>query len=158
LVSELSRAAGSIGMVGGQVMDIQSAGTQSRRSAGNQLKELHLRKTGAMIAASCLGGAIISGASNKYLSAITSYARNFGLAFQIVDDILDVSGSKKQLGKTPGKDAKLNKLTYPALKGLKASHKEAEFLIKQANNSLRLFGKKADKLKHLTDYLLKRKT
>ncbi|MEW6027572.1 MAG: polyprenyl synthetase family protein [Planctomycetota bacterium] len=158
LVGELSKAAGSVGMVGGQVLDILSAGLPVNRSTGRQLREIHLRKTGAMIIASCRGGAIIAGASGRQLAAITSYARNFGLAFQIVDDILDVNGSKKQLGKTPGKDAKLNKLTYPALKGLKASQEEAEYLIKQANKSLALFGKKADKLKELSDYLLTRNT
>lgn len=166
LVSELSHAAGSVGMVGGQVLDIQNENngiqnTGYRIQVKNRckiLKEMHLRKTAAMIVASCRGGAIISGASNKQLSAITAYAGNFGLAFQIVDDILDISGSKAQLGKTPGKDAKLHKLTYPALKGLKASYQETKYLIKQAKNSLNIFGKEADKLKELADYLLKRKT
>ncbi|MBI5779838.1 MAG: polyprenyl synthetase family protein [Planctomycetes bacterium] len=158
LVSELARAAGSVGMVGGQVLDIQHSKPKVLSSKLLMLKETHLRKTGAMIIASARGGAIISGASTNQLSAITFYARNFGLAFQIVDDILDVSGSKKQLGKTPGKDAKLNKLTYPALKGLKPSRQEAEHLITQANDSLKIFGKRAAKLKELTDYLLKRKT
>lgn len=162
LVSELSYAAGSVGMVGGQVLDIQHSKfhvpNSKLQTKLRMLKETHLRKTAAMIIASCRGGAIISGASNNQLSAITSYARNFGLAFQIVDDILDVSGSKKQLGKTPGKDAKLHKLTYPSLKGLRASYNEAEYLIRQAKNSLNIFGKKADKLTKLADYLLKRKT
>lgn len=174
LVSELSHAAGSVGMVGGQVLDIQNENKTGHTSKASQqyigvqgksplnrgdlLREIHLRKTAAMIVASCRGGAIISDASNNQLSAITSYARNFGLAFQIVDDILDISGSKAQLGKTPGKDAKLHKLTYPALKGLKASYQETKYLIKQAKNSLNIFGKKADKLKELADYLLKRKT
>jgi len=163
LVSELSHAAGSVGMVGGQVLDIQNENktrhtSKSPLNRGVLLREMHLRKTAAMIVASCRGGAIISGASNKQLSAITAYAGNFGLAFQIVDDILDISGSKAQLGKTPGKDAKLHKLTYPALKGLKASYQETKYLIKQAKNSLNIFGKEADKLKELADYLLKRKT
>ena len=126
-----------------------------------------------MIAVSARGAGIISNATNKELSSVTSYARNLGLAFQIIDDILDVDGSKKQLGKTPGKDARHHKLTYPALKGLEASYKEANYLIKQAKNSLNIFpprrdgkgiilidpfGKRADKLKELADYLLKRKT
>ena len=201
LISELAQAAGSIGMVGGQALDIQSTGRPVGRSAPKssptfvgaggtefipagsggcdfasrqrQLKEIHLRKTAAMIAVSARGAGIISNATNKELSSVTSYARNLGLAFQIIDDILDVDGSKKQLGKTPGKDARHHKLTYPALKGLEASYKEANYLIKQAKNSLNIFplrrdgkgrilidpfGKRADKLKELADYLLKRKT
>ncbi len=119
---------------------------------------MHLRKTAAMIIVAARGAGIISSASPKMLSAITSYARNFGLAFQIIDDILDVSGSLKQLGKTPGKDAKHSKLTYPFLKGLNNSYKEATHLIRLSKESLDIFGKRAERLKKLADYLLTRKT
>jgi len=160
LISELAQAAGSAGMVGGQVLDIQNENKRhvNRNNLYKILRQMHLRKTAAMITVSARGAGIISNTTNKELTSVTSYARNLGLAFQVIDDILDVSGSKKQLGKTPGKDAKLHKLTYPALKGLKASYKEADYLIKQAKNSLNCFGKRADKLRELADYLLTRKT
>jgi geranylgeranyl diphosphate synthase type II len=158
LISELARAAGSTGMVGGQAMDIQNENTKANKINHTKiLKEIHLRKTAAMIAVSARGAGIICNAPNKELAKITAYGRNLGLAFQIIDDILDVNGSKKQLGKTPGKDAKLRKLTYPAIKGLKASVEEAEDLIKLAKNSLTSFGEKADRLRKLADYLLTRK-
>jgi geranylgeranyl diphosphate synthase type II len=168
LISEVAHAAGSRGMVGGQVLDIISENpahnlklgySQSRNYVpGKILREMHLRKTAAMIIVAARGAGIISNASPKALSAITSYARNFGLAFQIIDDILDVNGSLKQLGKTPGKDVKYNKLTYPRLKGLDNSYKEATYLIQLSKKSLGMFGKRAERLKELADYLLTRKT
>jgi len=162
LINQLAQASGSTGMVGGQVLDIMHSTTQNSKCSLDaklaMLKETHLLKTAAMIGVAAHGAGIISHADSKKLRSVTFYARNLGLAFQIIDDILDVNGSKKQLGKTPGKDAKLNKLTYPALKGLKTSYKEADYLIRQAKKSLNTFGKKADKLKELADYLLTRKT
>jgi len=160
LISELSKAAGSQGMVGGQALDIRNDFVQKFNSLKvqqlNNLNELHLMKTGAMIIVSARGAAIIGGAHQKELSAVTSYARNFGLAFQIVDDILDVSGSKAILGKTPGKDAKLNKLTYVSLKGIDESKAEAARLMSAARKSLRIFGSKAQRLNELADYILVR--
>ena len=160
LIGELAQAAGSTGMVGGQVLDIQNENKRhiNKDNLYKILRQMHLYKTAAMITVAARGAGIISNATDKELACVTSYARNLGLAFQVIDDILDVSGSKKQLGKTPGKDAKLHKLTYPALKGLKASYKEADYLIRQAKNYLNTFGKRADKLRELADYLLKRKT
>ena len=160
LISELAQSAGSLGMVGGQVLDISQTDRQTGRPTNRQsriLKDMHLRKTAAMIIIAARGAGIISNASPRVLSAITSYARDFGLAFQIIDDILDVKGSLKQLGKTPGKDAKHNKLTYPGLKGLDNSYKEAAHLIQSAKGSLAMFGKRAERLKELADYLLARK-
>ena len=166
LISELARSAGSCGMVGGQVLDIISVGATKHRTKSIEnknstlnasLREMHLRKTAAMIIIAARGAGIISNARPEALSAITSYARDFGLAFQIIDDILDVKGSLKQLGKTPGKDAHHNKLTYPFLKGLDNSYKEAAHLIQSAKGSLAMFGKRAERLKELADYLLARK-
>ncbi|MFH0888720.1 MAG: farnesyl diphosphate synthase [Planctomycetota bacterium] len=158
LISELAYSAGSRGMVGGQVLDIISENKKGLKNNRYKiLREMHLRKTAAMIIIAARGAGIISNASPKVLSAITSYARNFGLAFQIIDDILDVNGSLKQLGKTPGKDAKHNKLTYPCLKGLNNSYKEATHLIRLSKKSLDMFGKRAERLKKLADYLLTRK-
>ncbi|MFH1230952.1 MAG: farnesyl diphosphate synthase [Planctomycetota bacterium] len=160
LISELAQSAGSRGMVGGQVLDItqeRKAKSVKRKAAGMILREMHLRKTAAMIIVAARGAGIISNASPKALTSITSYARNFGLAFQIIDDILDVKGSLKQLGKTPGKDTKHNKLTYPYLKGLDDSYKEATHLIQLSKKSLDIFGKRAERLKEFADYLLTRK-
>jgi geranylgeranyl diphosphate synthase, type II len=158
LVSELADSAGSRGMVGGQVLDILNENSKKTKHNNYKLlREIHRRKTAAMIVIAARGAAIIANGSPKTLSDITAFARNFGLAFQIIDDILDVKGSLKQLGKTPGKDAKHNKLTYPSLKGLDNSYKEASRLIRLSKESLSIFGKRSEKLKQLVDYLLVRK-
>jgi geranylgeranyl diphosphate synthase type II len=160
LISELARAAGSVGMIGGQVLDIENENSPNPAPAGHKkrvLEQMHLRKTAAMITVSARGAALISNARQKQLSAITSYARNLGLSFQIVDDILDISSSKNNLGKTPGKDVKMNKLTYPALIGLERANKKAKRLVEKAKKALDIFGKKAHLLKQLADYLLIRK-
>lgn len=154
LVLELAQAAGSIGMIGGQVLDINSPGKNSLRLCG----EIHNRKTAAMITASCRLGAIIARATPKQLARITAYGKNLGLAFQIVDDILDEVGEKERLGKTPGKDRQQNKLTYPALKGIKSAETEAVRLITAAKSALKPFGKKAKSLTDLADYIISRQS
>jgi geranylgeranyl diphosphate synthase type II len=109
-----------------------------------------------MITASCRLGALIAHAPPKQLSAVSRYGRNLGLAFQIVDDILDEVGEKKKLGKTPGKDRQQNKLTYPAIKGIKVAEQEAIKLIAGAKQALKPFGKKAKALTDLADYIVNR--
>jgi geranylgeranyl pyrophosphate synthase len=117
----VAEAAGASGMVGGQAIDLQAAGQvpgEALRLDGDGLRAMHLRKTGALIRASAVGGAIMGGAGPDATDAVTRWASEIGLAFQIVDDILDVEGSASELGKTAGKDAAGDKPTYPSLFGL----------------------------------------
>jgi geranylgeranyl diphosphate synthase type II len=133
-IAIVAEAAGAAGMVGGQAVDLAAAG--QTRSGGapvtaapmtaDALRDMHARKTGALIRASALAGAVMGGGSEPQIAAIGEYARHLGLAFQIVDDILDVEGASAELGKTAGKDAAANKPTYPALFGLAESHRLAE--------------------------------
>ena len=132
-------AAGPAGMVGGQAIDLQAAGQAPRHAivldAGG-LQEMHARKTGALIRASAVSGAIMAGATTDVVNAIDRYATDVGLAFQIVDDILDVEGKAEQLGKTAGKDAAGAKPTYPALFGLDASRSMAADCVARARQTL----------------------
>jgi geranylgeranyl diphosphate synthase type II len=124
VVQLIGHAAGPIGMVGGQAIDLQAAGRTAAHAValdGEGLQAMHARKTGAMIRASATAGAIMAGANDQVVAAIDRYGADIGLAFQIVDDILDVEGSAEQLGKTAGKDAAGGKPTYPALYGLERS-------------------------------------
>ena len=120
----VTRAAGAIGMVGGQAIDLDAAGKGAAAATaldGDALSDMHARKTGALIRASAAAGAIMAGADDACLAALDRWAANVGLAFQIVDDILDVEGASADLGKTSGKDAASGKPTYPALFGLERS-------------------------------------
>ncbi len=118
-------AAGAAGMVGGQALDLQAAAPAAAALDEAALREMHSRKTGALILASVQAGAIMGGAGDPMLRAVERYAREVGLAFQIVDDILDVEGASADLGKTAGKDAAAGKPTYPALFGLDESRRRA---------------------------------
>jgi len=132
-------AAGPAGMVGGQAIDLQAAGQAPGRAVtldATGLQEMHARKTGALIRASAVSGAIMAGATADVVSAIDRYATDVGLAFQIVDDILDVEGQAEQLGKTAGKDAAGAKPTYPALFGLDASRSMAAECVARARQTL----------------------
>jgi geranylgeranyl diphosphate synthase type II len=120
----IARAAGSAGMVGGQAIDLQAAGQVAGHSLlldRASLREMHERKTGALIRAAAVSGAIMAGADEQAAAQVDEYARELGLAFQIVDDVLDVEGDAATLGKTAGKDAASEKPTYPALYGLERS-------------------------------------
>jgi geranylgeranyl diphosphate synthase, type II len=117
----IADAAGAAGMVGGQAIDLQAAGPGAAALDEAGLREMHMRKTGAMIVASGLSGAIMAGASEPIAEAIGRYGVEIGLAFQIVDDILDVEGASADLGKTAGKDAAAGKPTYPSLYGIERS-------------------------------------
>jgi geranylgeranyl diphosphate synthase type II len=124
-------AAGACGMVGGQAIDLDAAGSGSSFDAEG-LRAMHARKTGALIRASAAAGAIMAGADDGQVQAIERYASELGLAFQIVDDILDVEGASAALGKTAGKDAAAGKPTYPALYGLDASRRMAAECVERA--------------------------
>jgi geranylgeranyl pyrophosphate synthase len=147
----LARAAGAIGMVGGQAIDLAGAGRVPNHVAAAfdapALADMHARKTGALIRAAATLGALAAGADARTVAAVDDYARELGLAFQIVDDLLDVEGSTASLGKTAGKDAAAGKPTFPAIHGLDASRALAAACIDRAIASLN----GADLAGHLTD-------
>ena len=152
-ISILSSLAGSNGMIGGQVIDLSSEGKKINLET---LKKMDKLKTGALIKAACLMGAVIADADEEKLSAASVYAEKLGHAFQIVDDILDVIGDEKLLGKPIGSDAQSNKSTYVSLMGLEESEKQAELLTKQAIESLDIFGDEAEFLIRLAKKLASR--
>ncbi|MBI2492732.1 MAG: polyprenyl synthetase family protein [Candidatus Rokubacteria bacterium] len=153
-VAEIADAAGTAGMVGGQVVDIESEGKAV--SAGT-LEYIHLHKTAALIRASLRVGARLAGGDAAAVAAISEAGRDLGLAFQIVDDILDVEGSLEQLGKTAGKDQRQRKATYPALHGLEASRREARRLVERVKTRLAGLGERGAPLGALADYVFERK-
>jgi len=143
-VQVLARAAGAAGMVGGQAIDLVAAGrvlgTAAAPLDSNAIEDMHARKTGALIRAAATLGAIAVGADDASIQAIDDYARDLGLAFQIVDDVLDVEGSAAALGKTAGKDAAAGKPTYPALFGVDASRRMATICVARAEATLKTAG------------------
>src|SRR5204863_7367588 len=132
----VAEAAGPCGMVGGQAIDLEAAGSGATVD-GEGLRAMPARKTGALIRAAAAAGAVMAGASEPQLDAIERFAAELGLAFQIVDDILDVEGASEDLGKTAGKDAAAGKPTYPALHGLEASRQLASDCVRRATDVLR---------------------
>jgi geranylgeranyl diphosphate synthase type II len=133
-------AAGAAGMVGGQAIDLDAAAPGAAPLDGGALREMHMRKTGALIVAAALSGAIMAGADEPLAEAVGRYGVEIGLAFQIVDDILDVEGASADLGKTAGKDAAAGKTTYPALYGLEQSRRLANDCVIRALDGLRSSG------------------
>lgn len=150
LVLVLSDAAGWRGMVGGQALDMAA---EKKQISLKELRTLHGAKTGALLTASLSMGAIVGGASAKKREALERYGRNIGLAFQVVDDILDVTADTATLGKPAGSDEGHDKSTFPKLMGLEKSRKEAARLIAQAKKELAPLGKKAEPLIALADYI-----
>lgn len=153
LIKSLAKAAGLQGMVGGQAMDI--AATNSNVNL-QQLQSMHAFKTGAIIRAALTMGGIAANASAEQLSALDTYGTHIGLAFQVVDDILDVDGNAETLGKTQGKDSKANKPTYVSLMGLDGAKKESQRLLQAALEALGEFGVSADSLRGLAHYIIAR--
>jgi geranylgeranyl pyrophosphate synthase len=138
-LAALARAAGSAGMVGGQAIDLAAAGARDAGASpldADELEDMHLRKTGALIRAAAAMGAMLVGADTRTIAAVDDYARDIGLAFQIVDDVLDVEGSNAALGKTAGKDAAAGKPTFPAIHGLARSKALAAACIERAHAAL----------------------
>jgi len=140
----LATAAGAAGMVGGQAIDLDAAGRVTGRNAPALdragLEDMHARKTGALIRAAVVMGAVVSGADEMLIAAVDDYARDLGLAFQIVDDVLDVEGSNAALGKTVGKDAAAGKPTYPSLYGLEVSRRLAVECVDRARATVAAAG------------------
>lgn len=153
LISELAHASGARGMVGGQAIDM-SAVDQALTLA--QLEQMHRFKTGALISASARIGALIGGATELQLAAITRYAEAIGLAFQVQDDILDVTADTAILGKTQGADAARNKPTYVSLLGLDGARTKADELYKEATQALTDLGGHTAVLQQLADYIIHR--
>jgi geranylgeranyl pyrophosphate synthase len=138
-IGVIARAAGATGMVGGQAIDLQAVGRAGELD-GESLRAMHARKTGALITAAAVSGAILAGAPDTLVGAVRRYAVELGLAFQIVDDILDVEGEAAALGKTAGKDAAAGKPTYPALFGLDESRRMADACLARATQVLDVAG------------------
>jgi len=156
----LSRAAGRSQLVGGQADDLAAEGRFDGLVAGNRsvehLQKIHLRKTGAIIQASlCLGG-VASGASADHLEMLEHYGRSIGLAFQVVDDCLDVESTSEQMGKNTRKDSVIGKLTYPSLMGLEASRRWANQLVEEACSSIAPLGAAASNLIDVAKYVVDR--
>jgi geranylgeranyl diphosphate synthase type II len=154
LVAELAAAAGTVGgMIGGQVHDLQGEG---QPPAKQLLHAIHRAKTGALLRASVRMGAIYARASAAQLAALTEYGEHVGLAFQIIDDILDVEQTSEALGKTAGKDAQQRKITFPAVYGLEASRAMAEQERTAAHAAVEPFGERALWLRQLADLIVQR--
>ncbi len=156
LIAELSIAAGTVGgMIGGQVADLEGEGKTPNPEL---LESIHRAKTGALLRASLRMGALYAGADEQQYTALSCYGEHIGLAFQIVDDILDVEESSEALGKTAGKDAAQHKITFPAVYGLETSHRMAEEECARAHQVLAPFGERAARLHELADMIVHRKS
>jgi geranylgeranyl diphosphate synthase type II len=155
MIAELAAAAGTIGgMIGGQVFDLEG---EKQKPTPDLLECIHRAKTGAMLRASVRMGAIFSGAKAHQIHKLSLYGEHCGLAFQIVDDILDVEESSQALGKTAGKDAEQHKITFPAVYGLAESRRMAEQERLMAHEALEGFGARADRLREIADMIVQRK-
>lgn len=155
VVREIAAAAGPEGMVGGQVIDMESEG---KLVPLDTLKQMHRAKTGALFRAAVRAGAILGGASQEELDALTVYAEKFGLAFQITDDVLDVIGSAEAIGKPVGSDIKNNKSTYVTLHSVEIAQQMAKETVADAVEAISIFGERAAVLKDLVEYLLRRES
>jgi len=153
LLREVSVAAGSQKLIAGQVADLEGEGKKVNRS---QLRYIHENKTAAILTTAVRLGAMSANATSKQLNAISEFGRSLGLAFQVVDDILDVTQTSEKLGKSAGKDVAAQKATYPAVIGLEKSRVEARLLTRKAHQSLKMFGAKGTALRLLASYLLER--
>jgi len=155
IIGEIAHATGTIkGMIGGQVMDLEAEHT---RPDAQTLEYIHRSKTGALLTASVVSGGMYAGASEPRIQSLRDFGQNIGLAFQIVDDVLDVTQTSEQLGKTAGKDTATEKATYPALFGIDASLKKADELVAAASAALDDFGESASTLREIAHFLVDRK-
>ncbi len=153
-IAHLARASGAPGLVGGQVLDLESEGLKD--VSIETLTYIHAHKTGALLEACVVCGAILAGASAADLQRLSRFAKNIGLAFQIIDDILDITATAEELGKTAGKDVQAGKVTYPSLWGIEESSRQAKQLVTDAKAQLAVFGNKAQPLLAIADYITSR--
>jgi geranylgeranyl diphosphate synthase, type II len=155
IIEEIARGTGTVdGMIGGQVVDLEAEHTQP---TAEMLEYIHRAKTSALITASLVSGGIYAGAKEDEVAKLREFGRSIGLAFQIIDDVLDVTQTSEQLGKTAGKDTAAQKATYPALFGVDESIRRADSLVQTALASLDGFGARAETLKDLARFLVERK-
>ena len=155
VIHEIATCAGTYGMVGGQVVDMESEGKLDMDLPTVQY--IHIHKTGALIKASVVAGALLSGADDKQLAAIRRYGEAAGLAFQIADDILDIEGTTEEIGKDAGSDEARGKATYPAVMGLAAAKQEAQAMMDEAMLALEPLGAAAEPLRAIARYIVERK-
>jgi geranylgeranyl diphosphate synthase, type II len=155
IIEEIAHGTGTVdGMIGGQVKDLEA---ERRRPDAATLEYIHRSKTGALITASLVSGGIYAGGSHAEIQRLRDFGRSVGLAFQIVDDVLDVTQSSQQLGKTAGKDTASEKATYPALFGIDESLRQADALVASGCSALDSFGARSATLKELARFLVQRK-
>jgi len=155
IIEEIARGTGTVdGMIGGQVADLEAERTKPDAA---RLQYIHRAKTAALITASVVSGGLYGGADDQQVARLRSFGQSIGLAFQIVDDVLDVTQTSEQLGKTAGKDTVAEKATYPALFGIDESINKADQLVKDAFGALDSFGDRAETLKELARFLVERK-
>ena len=155
VVTRLGKSVGPTGLAGGQAMDIKCENKDDVTL--EDLRWIHTHKTATLLSVAVASGAILGGATPEEVEACEKYAINIGLAFQVADDILDVTASTEELGKTAGKDEDTNKTTYPKLLGLDGARAEAERLITEAKEALAPFGDRAAPLLAIADYIIDRK-
>jgi geranylgeranyl diphosphate synthase type II len=155
IIEEIAHGTGTIdGMIGGQVVDLEAEHSQP---TAEMLEYIHRSKTAALITASLVSGGLYAGAKDSQVAKLRAFGLAIGLAFQIVDDVLDVTQTSEQLGKTAGKDTASEKVTYPALFGIEGSLSRADALVNQAFAELESFGEQAEPLKELARFLVERK-
>ena len=154
VIARLARAVGASGLVGGQVVDLESEGKSNIQE--ETLNFIHTHKTGALLEACVVCGGILAGATDADQERLSGYAKNIGLAFQIVDDILDITATQEELGKTAGKDLQAQKATYPSLWGLEVSKAKAQQLVDAAKAELDVFGEKAQPLVAIANFITTR--
>ncbi|MCS7026737.1 MAG: polyprenyl synthetase family protein [Bryobacteraceae bacterium] len=155
LVAELASASGTVeGMIAGQVRDLEG---ERETATPERLEAIHRAKTGSLLRASVRMGAIYAGATVEELEAVTRYGEHIGLAFQIIDDVLDLEQPSEQLGKTAGKDVEQNKITFPAVYGLEESRRMAHNELLRSQQALAIFGQRGARLRELAEFIVHRK-
>ncbi len=154
VIARLGHAVGAAGLVGGQVVDLESEGKPD--VSLETLNFIHRHKTGALLEASVVCGAILAGADDSNLVRLSRYAQDIGLAFQIVDDVLDITATQEELGKTAGKDLQAQKATYPSFWGIEESRRQAQALVTAAKAQVEPFGDRAKPLQAIADYITAR--
>ncbi|MCA2653040.1 geranylgeranyl diphosphate synthase CrtE [Microcystis sp. M061S2] len=155
VIARLGRTVGAAGLVGGQVLDLESEGKPD--ISAETLSFIHTQKTGALLETSVVSGAVLAGAKGEDIAKLARYAQNIGLAFQIIDDVLDITATKEELGKTAGKDLQAQKATYPSLWGIEGSRQQAQQLIDSAINELSGYDEAAEPLRAIAEYIVNRK-
>ena len=155
VVAHLGHAVAATGLVGGQVVDLECEGKPDITT--QTLTFIHIHKTAALLESCVISGALLAGANDTDIKRLSTYANNIGLAFQIIDDILDITATSEELGKTAGKDLAAQKVTYPSLWGIEASQQKAQDLVTEAKEQLTSYGDAALPLMAIADYITSRK-